>query len=76
MTALNEISDLVDALTREDLSSLGEPLAQAHRDIFNGTELHMRWRFHVAAVLADPRLSLPTRAKAEALHRQLDIELS
>jgi hypothetical protein len=75
MTAYQEISDLIDDLRRENLVSLSEPLAQAHEGIFNGTELHMKWRFHVIAVLGDPRLTAATRARAEALNRKLDTEL-
>ena len=75
MTAYQEISDLADDLHRENLVSLAELLAQAHEGVFNGTELHMKWRFDVAAVLADPRMTASTRAKAEALHQKLETEL-
>jgi len=75
MTMLNQILDLADDLIREDLGGLGEPLARAHEDVIGEAETQMKWRFYIAAVLVDPRPSAATRAKAEALHLQLDAEL-
>ena len=75
MTTLSEVLNLADDLIGEELGSLGEPLARAHEDVIGSAEMRTKWRFYIAAVLADPRPSAATRAKAMALHRELDAEL-
>jgi hypothetical protein len=76
MTPYEQIADLAADLRRDGFSALNEGLLQAHRGIFNGTELYMAWRFHVAKVLEEPGLSNPTKAKAQRLWVLLDKELS
>jgi hypothetical protein len=58
------------------LEALSEELLGIHRGIFNGTELYMAWRSHVAKVIGELNLSAETRTKAETLWKWFDEQLS
>ena len=76
MTPFERVADLAADMESESLPGLGQELRTSHEGIFNGTELYMAWRFHVAKALDEPRLSDRTRAKALALWQMLDGDLS
>jgi hypothetical protein len=75
MTPYEQIADLAADVQREGHADMGQALLEASQGIFNGTELFMAWRFHVAKVL-EHRLSNRTRAKAQEVWQMLDKALS
>lgn len=70
-----DIAGVARLLRRDGLGQLADELCAAHEGIFNGLELAMAWRFHLARVLA-AELHADTRARAQALWEDLDETLA
>jgi hypothetical protein len=76
MKPYEQVAELAADLQADGLPTLANDLRTAHEGIFNGTELYMVWRFHVAKAVQERRISERTRTKAQVLWQMLDEELS
>jgi len=75
VTPYEQIAALASDVRGEGFDDLGASLLEAHKGIFNGTELFMAWRFHVEKVVAQEGLSASVREKARLIWQMLDQEL-
>jgi hypothetical protein len=75
LTPYEQLAALALEVRREGFDELSTSLLEAHKGIFNGTELFIVWRFNVEKVIAQEGLSVGAREKAESIWRMLDQEL-
>lgn len=72
MIPYERVKIVADALKADGLDDWAEGLLKAHVGIFNGTELYMKWRWHIGHILRLQTISADTRKKAEQLYSILD----
>ena len=76
MVASERIAEIAAHLRNEGIAAIADNLANAHKGVFGGTELAMKWRFHLANALNEERLSPETRREVEQVWQELEAALS
>jgi hypothetical protein len=76
MITVERISEIAACLRQEGATVAADDLTHAHDGVFSGTELAMRWRFHLAKALELSSLSAATRQQVKQVWNALDATLS
>jgi hypothetical protein len=76
MVTTERLSEIAARLRDEGAVEVSDHLQNAHDGVFSGTELAMKWRFHLAEALKLEGLSAATRQEAQRAWCKLEAALS